>query len=326
MVLGRASWERLLTSKRITNRLNAACAYLTMLAGTGPDNATTSWSARSFETYLGMRKANGQRAISQLVDIGLAIIEKAGARPRYKLTNAPAKEADDSACIFLPNQMVTGLGDAPPLLRRLRETGDILPLQLLISIYGEVQDDLTYGLDAALRGEFRPGHDHPVGPDRKFGANSIWLVEPCSMSRVEGKWWQPAGPDGVWPQIKTLESLKALSDEPWLFSGPDTDADPLCPWNYTIENAHRNAAMALCKFEHWSNGAVPVVLASHMPAPAVRSVYRPTIMADTPRRRMRFVERQDIENAVIARLMEIEEGANNDMPNVVPFSTHRRAS
>lgn len=324
MVLSRANWDRLLKSKKLDNPLNAACAYLVMLAGTGPDNATTSWSARSFETYLGMRKSNGQKAIECLAAAGLVTIEKAGKRPRYKLTNPAPKDAEEEECIFLPNQLVTGFGGQPSLLRRLRETGDITPLALLMGLYGAVQDDITLGLDGSLHGTFADGHEHPIGAERKFGANSIWTVEPGTMRFCTGSWWRAAGTD-PWPAIKILEQIRAIEHENWLFCGAQSDADPLVPWDDEVATWNEVAAQRLCEEGYWTylseRGQKIVVLASHMGAPAIRSVYRPCVMADTPRRRGRYMEMLEIKRAAIARWQEIA----GSTTNVVPFSAARRA-
>lgn len=324
MILGRSNWDRLLKSKKFDNPLNAACAYLVMLAGTGADNATTSWSARSFETYLGMRKSNGQKAIEGLCAAGLVTIEKTGKRPRYKLTDAPGKDAEEDECIFLPNQLVTGFAGKPPLLRRLRETGDLAPLSLLIGLYTNIQDDITLSLDGALTGSFAPGHEHPLGPDRKFGASSIWVLEPSSMMRCAGRWWQAAG-DDPWPTIKMLEQIKAIEREPWLFSGQTDDADPLVCWDEEVEQWNAAAAEALCEEGYWSylsgRELKIVVLATHMGAPAIRNVYRPAIMADTPRHRGRHMEMMETKTSAIARWREIA-GASS---NVIPFSAARHS-
>lgn len=324
MVLSRANWDRLLKSKKLDNPLNAACAYLVMLAGTGPDNATTSWSARSFETYLGMRKSNGQKAIEGLTATGLVTVEKAGKRPRYKLTNPAPKDAEEDACIFLPNQLVTGFQGQPSLLRRVRETGDITPLALLLCLYGEVQDDITLGLDGSLYGGFEPGHEHPIGPDRKFGANSIWAIEPSGMRYCAGAFRNAAGKD-PWVAIKVLEQIKAIEREEWLFNSPNADADPVVPWDDEIATWNEVAAQHLCEEGYWAylseRGQKIVVLASHMGTPAIRSVYRPSVMADTPRRRGRYMEMMEIKRAAIARWQEIA----GSTTNVVPFSAARRA-
>ena len=325
MILSRANWDQLLKSKKLENRLHGACAYLVMLAGTGADNATTSWSAKSFETYLGMRKSNGQRAIDNLVEAGLVTVEKPGKRPRYKLTNAPAKDADETECIFLPNQLVRGFGTGPSLLHRLRQTGDINALSMLIALYGSLQDDITMGLDGSLYGGFAQGHEHPCGADRKFGANSVWALEPGTTTYCSGTWWKVAGSD-PWPVVRTLEQIKAIEQESWLFDGPGADADPIVPWDDDVEVWNAAAAEHLCEDGYWEylsgRGQQIVVLASHMTAPTIRSVYRPAIMADTPRRRGRYVERQAVKEAAIQRWQDIAASQTN----VVPFAPVRRAS
>ena len=73
---------------------------------------------------------------------------------------APSQGEPEPTPIFLPVGLVTGLtGADTSMLCRMRETGDVLALRLLIDLYGEVT------LDAAVCRR-DPGHAGICGPAR----------------------------------------------------------------------------------------------------------------------------------------------------------------
>jgi hypothetical protein len=83
-----------------TMGLNEAVSYLVMARGTGPDNATTSWSARAVEKYTGMTRYFAKPAIGNLAERGIISVEGDHAKPRYRLL--PAREIPGSGAFARP--------------------------------------------------------------------------------------------------------------------------------------------------------------------------------------------------------------------------------
>ena len=63
----------------------AAVVYVVLATGTGPDNATTSWSTHAVEKYTGVGRKRAKRAIDTLVEAGLVRRVRMGTRPAYRL-------------------------------------------------------------------------------------------------------------------------------------------------------------------------------------------------------------------------------------------------
>jgi hypothetical protein len=72
--------------------LNAACAYLVLARGTGPDNRTTAWSAHAVENYTAISRSRARATIVALEAAGVLrrVPGRSASKPLYKL--APAHE------------------------------------------------------------------------------------------------------------------------------------------------------------------------------------------------------------------------------------------
>jgi len=85
--------------------------------------------------------------------------------------------------IFLPVGLVTGLtGADTSMLCRMRETGDVLALRLLIDLYGEVTLDAPYAVAIpAMRGYA----DQPETAEKalEMGAHAIWELAEMTASQ-----------------------------------------------------------------------------------------------------------------------------------------------
>lgn len=110
--------------------LNEACLYLVYAAGTGGKNAETSWSIQALIRYTGVTRRRGEQAQQGLLKNGFTTRLKDGKHPRFKLTRS-----DESELVWLPNSFVTGVSDETPPLARIRQTGDVLLLRLIIDLY-----------------------------------------------------------------------------------------------------------------------------------------------------------------------------------------------
>jgi hypothetical protein len=103
-----------------------------MARGSGPDNATTSWSCNALQKYTAISRSRAKIAKTSLISHGLVKQTKTGNLPRYKLL----KEKGDEL-VWLPNEFVNGTGIETPPLERLRQTADVQIIRLLIDLYAE---------------------------------------------------------------------------------------------------------------------------------------------------------------------------------------------
>jgi len=116
--------------------INAACLYLVMTRGTGPDNISTVWSAHALEKYTNVSRRRAKVAKEKLLKSGHVFLIKGGNHPAYKIKR-PKKENSKQDLIWLPNELVTGLEIGVPPLERIRQTGDVFCLRLLVNLYHE---------------------------------------------------------------------------------------------------------------------------------------------------------------------------------------------
>jgi hypothetical protein len=124
-------WEQV-----ISCGINVACLYLVMARGTGPDNVSTLWSAHALETYTNVSRRRAKTAKETLLKSGCVKQVKGGNHPAYKIKR-PKNENPKQDLIWLPNELVTGLDIGVSPLERVRQTGDILCLRLLIDLYDD---------------------------------------------------------------------------------------------------------------------------------------------------------------------------------------------
>lgn len=109
--------------------INPAVSLLVMACGTGRDNQTTSWSANAIQKHCGISAKRAKLAIDALIAAGI-VQEVSGTRnrPSYKL-----RISEDQ--IWLPKSLIMPLSSEIPPVARIRQTQDVLLLNLLISLY-----------------------------------------------------------------------------------------------------------------------------------------------------------------------------------------------
>lgn len=132
--------------------MNATVAYLVLARGSDRSNRRTTWSANAIADRTSVSRRRSRAAIDALAAAGIVRQSKGGARPAYELPTVlrtmPKRNGDTdepAAWVWLPNALVDGLagveGASP--LERVRQTGDVMTLRLLVDLYGahELRDD-----------------------------------------------------------------------------------------------------------------------------------------------------------------------------------------
>jgi hypothetical protein len=290
------------------NRLNLVVAFLTLLAGTGANQRSTRWSAAACERYAGMGRPRAQFAIQELMDGGLVQAAN-GSRPQaphYRL----AEPQDPRRPIFIPFDVLTG--PAPSAIRRVRETGDALLLRMLIDFYGMIEHDMTFGISPTClsHGSFT------CTKVRDVGAATIWALHLAPGLDLPGRWTKlhsagdPRKPSvsdrgPLLRRLNLLSPVAGLYFEPWVFDGPDTDAEPLFPVALPNWRPAPDAIKLTMSLRYVAAGAlgddapllnqyvdcVFVILPAYHQPPALRGVARFALEADTPARFLAADER-----------------------------------
>ncbi|MBB3862515.1 hypothetical protein GGQ88_003816 [Novosphingobium hassiacum] len=309
----RALWPQLWTLET-ANRLNFVTAYLVLLAGTGSDHQLTKWSAKACEEHVGMGKPRAMRAIEELVQHGIITRTENSTRMRPQYRFPPLDR--DADPIFLPVQLVTGLKQETPVLRRVRETGDALLLRMLVDLYGLIETDATYGVPITSLRENPPDH-HPARKLFESGANTVWAMELGNQRAAQGEWttvhrinaadqdeaWAP-----FWERVALLAKMGALWFEPWIFDGDALDAEPLMPvdpsFHYAVRETDRIAGLTRLAYEasaelagertyflDRAEGDILVPFPGHHRAPEIRGVAKLRVEPDTPGHRIAYARR-----------------------------------
>lgn len=153
--------------------------------------------------------------------------------------------ADDSSkhLVWLPNALVTGAGDETPPLERVRQTGDVMILSLLVDLYhsqnlredGGISRFVIFQkwerFEAAQYGEFMV-----------WGFTQGGATTACSSDVVKAHWDNDANTNKkiyapFWPRLSSLEDCGLIEWVPYLFESDDADAEIIHPVVYDGSNS-----------------------------------------------------------------------------------------
>lgn len=340
MALGRDTLERVWQAPT-TNRLNLLTAFLVLLAGTGSDHRLTKWSARACEDYAGLGKPRAKHAIEELISAGIVRRTETSSmlKPQYELPSL----ARDEDPIFLPVALVTGVAGETPVLRRIRETGDVMLLRMLIDLYGLIAVDVTMGvpIQCLYGGRVADGEV----ASRKLasvGAHAVWSLSRGTWRAGAGDWASRHSErangkvswDAFWNRVDLLKQVGAVFYETWVYDSENLDAEPLLPLDlsglYGIADPEPEAVLTRAAFDasralltgreyvmDSAGGDFFLPMTLHRQPPVLRDVLRFRIEADTPgkrlawRRRRALVEQQ---TSALKRLAQDAEVGQFDRP------------
>jgi hypothetical protein len=114
--------------------LNVALLYLLLARGSDKSNRFTIWSANSLEKYTGVTRRRAKEAKICLLGSEYVNVICGGKNPKYELPRSPAfQEKRDE--IWLPNELITGAVDEVTAIERVRQTGDVMRLRMLVDLY-----------------------------------------------------------------------------------------------------------------------------------------------------------------------------------------------
>lgn len=310
MVLGRDNMRELFNAPT-SNRMNFVLTFLLLLAGTGADHRHTKWSAKACEQKLGIGRPRATTAIVELAQAGLLGIADThtAAKPHYVL-RPPSEGLDE---IFLPIQLVTGFGEDTPVLRRVRESGDVTALRILLGLYGSVQLDGTYGASIEqFRTDFSEAGDAAKSVfDR--GIYRLWSLSWPDISRASPDWVASilgvSNPtqsmmNNFWESFQKLSNVGAVKLQNWVFESEEITAEPLFPVDrYRLFEGESDAQVELMQAIYFAShsflgdeayiydrhqGNLLLPLPSHFATPHIRGVLTPTVTPDSPGHRRSY--------------------------------------
>lgn len=255
--------------------MNAAVAYLVLARGSDRSNRRTTWSANAIADRTSVSRRRAHAAIDALAAAGIVRQSKGGARPAYELPSvlgvmpkrkgktAAADTDEPAAWVWLPNTLVDGLPEAPGAspLERVRQTGDVMILRLLVDLYGahELRDDggidrriAWHPHESQVLGEYAQYRLIAFTPDkyRHCGAGKHPVVDthkvvPGTKGGAADSW----GP--FWERWNVLEQLGLVQWSTVLWEAAAPDAEPIHPLNGPEPDEHRigiaahNAALGM---------------------------------------------------------------------------------
>jgi hypothetical protein len=292
--------------------MNLLMTYFTLQAGTGADHRQTRWSAKACEEKLGVGRPRATQAILELIDAGLVEIapDATPARPKY-LMKPPSNTANE---IFLPMQIVTGFEGGEPLFRLLRESNNLLLVNILIRLYADTQLDVAF---SAPLGSIRTTQkDETTKAEKVFerGVHVIWRLAETEVWRVDREWMRQCygkpkltndEVKAFYEALNQLVKIGAIKIDPWVYAGQSSDAEPLVP--FANDEADRqvdlswsihDAVDALLGEQQYIRDRYAddflLVLPAHAAPPNIVGTVKPSIEADTPGRRRMYARKLEI--------------------------------
>lgn len=221
-----------------------ACLYLVYARGTGKANTESSWSRKALTKYTSITRGKAKIAQDVLLDSGLVEQQRGGKNPKFKLIFEPEGEK-----VWLPNSFVT-LIDECALLERIRQTGDVQCLRLLVDCYAvsNIADEGGVPYSAFYDG-------YTKTKIAESGQFDVWgfnqdttacytdhrIVAPHVTPQKES---DGNGLRDFFDRVRTLKDVRALEKVPVLFDAKDGQviAPLICPFDHSEIIQFREAA------------------------------------------------------------------------------------
>ena len=254
--------ERPTLERVINHGMNAAVAYLVLASGSFRLTGITKWSVNSIEKYTSISRKKAKAAVKLLCDEKYIEQTQSGSSPIYKIlpfheiggdyfyfTKAKKKKTEppEPDYIWMPNSLITGVGDEIPPIEKIRQTGDKNILALFTDFY-HVHDLITDGgiPRTIIYGSYER---EKIGEWEQFIVwgfafnNPTYYQQNDVMSRQHqdradmSKEEKQKGVDLVFSRLDTLEILGLIEWIPYLFESEDKDAEIRHPCDYDYYNA-----------------------------------------------------------------------------------------
>ncbi len=207
--------------------MNPAVAHLVLARGSGRDNATTRWGAKSVSTHTGMAWRRARKAIDRL-DHSEAVAEVIGKgdKPNRKLS-VPDDMAD---LIWLPNTLVTAAKSEVPPLAKLRQSQNLEHLKAFVELYGLHDLAGDGGLPRSLIWKNYDERDHicELGQFRVFGFRATTDTRTCNQQGPLKPFAGRKTEDGdseSWIFIRALENMGLLESVTYLAESDSPESE-----------------------------------------------------------------------------------------------------
>lgn len=191
-------------------------------------------------------------ALSRATAAIMGHLEKVGHVRRVGLRWEEIPRAPGEA-VYLPNELVDGIGENPSPVELIRQTGDAMTLRLLVDLYTAHRLDEWHGVDPRVLWKmFKETYRREVG-----GALVLGWDGPTHTSLGSNKTialpHQVAGEkpwSALWPRIEMLERLGLLVFVPYVVDGDGAPVYPCSPsaghpMEVELGAAAKNAALGV---------------------------------------------------------------------------------
>lgn len=276
--------SRNLIDRSIELGMDPACSLIVIAAGTAKDNRSTSWSCHSVKNYTSISRQRSKQAVKLLLANNILSLKphKNKKHPKYRINH----DTDDEM-IWLPKGFVTGVSDETPPLERLRQTGDVLTLKLMLDIYAVCSIAEEGGLPWDVVSV--PYKSQRIGESRQY---TIWGFtaenttcytsnELVSVHKIDGEFRE------FWRRLTSLEDMGLVQLVVVAFDAKE-GAVMFELDNVFTDETIRDVALEACeellpeKFHYaFAEHDVVIPVISHVVSPFVRRLYIPRYKQDT---------------------------------------------
>jgi len=260
--------------------MNPSCSLLVIAAGSGRGNDKSKWSCQAITKYTSIGRLRAKQAVNSLVENRL-LTRKPGRdfrSPEYLIRRS--KEDED---IWLPISFVCGAENETPPLEKLRQTGDVGTLQLMLDIYAycNVADE------GGLPWDIVCSTFHAAEKIADYGKYTVWgFNEGTDTCRPNHPAVQPHK-DSFWERLQRLRDLQLLSRSIVAFDGEQGAVFFELTDVFSGESLVEVSAMALieilpeCFNDRILEKKVVIAVLKHVKKPVVRGLFVPAYRQHT---------------------------------------------
>ncbi len=207
--------------------MNAALLYLVMGCGTDRSNTISCWSAHALEKNTTVARSRAKAARNSLLQSEFVVGIRGGKHPKYELPRSSGFQ-EKKYEIWLPNELVTGINGEVTVIERIRQTGDVMRLRLLVELYHQqnLVDECGISRDCVFETYERKKL-------AESGIFDIWGFSRSSLSCNQDN--EAVSPhiqdddDLFLERFETLRDLGLVVMTPYLWDGDKPDAEIMHP-------------------------------------------------------------------------------------------------
>jgi hypothetical protein len=273
--------NRLLLEDAYQLGMNPSCSLLVIAAGSGRGNDKSKWSCHAITTYTSISRSRSKQAVDVLVENRL-LTRRPGRN--YRSPEYLIRRSKEDKDIWLPISFVCGAENETPPLEKLRQTGDVGTLQLMLDIYAycNVADE------GGLPWDIVCSTFHAAEKIADHAEYTVWgfVQEGTDTYRPNHPAVQPHK-DSFWERLQRLLDLQLLSKSIVAFDGEQGAVLFELTDVFSGESLLEDSAMALeeilpeCFHYRMQENDIVIAVLKHVKEPVVRGLFVPAYRQHT---------------------------------------------